>query len=189
MSRMTLLALTSMPLLVALYVLTSTVVLNPPQYLQRITGQWALNFLLITLSVTPLRKVLAWPSPARYRRQLGLTCFFYACCHFLTYTVFDRNLDLADMSFDISKRPAILIGLMVLIALVPLAATSSNAAQRYLGGRRWKRLHWIIYPASVLATAHYFLISKVALAQPLGYMALLALLLLLRLKHFRKERS
>jgi methionine sulfoxide reductase heme-binding subunit len=188
MLRMLLFALSLMPLLYGVFVIASTSVLDPVQYLQRLTGQWALNFLLITLSVTPLRKILAWSELARCRRQLGLTCFFYACLHFVSYVVFERNLDLADISFDISKRPAVLIGLVVFIALTPLAATSSNAMQKYLGGRRWKQLHRMIYPASLLATLHYFLITKVDLTRPILYISMAVFLLLWRIYDYRRRK-
>jgi methionine sulfoxide reductase heme-binding subunit len=179
------------PLLAAVVEINTAAVINPAQYLQRATGQWALNFLLITLCVTPLRTLfpkLFVGKLARYRRQLGLTCFFYASCHFLTYTVLDRNLDLADMRFDIKERPAILLGVLVFSLLIPLALTSSNAAQRYLGGLKWKRLHWLIYPASLLAVTHYLLVTKVALGRPITFILLAMCLLGWRVYRYQKPK-
>jgi methionine sulfoxide reductase heme-binding subunit len=177
------------PLTAAVIEINTAAVINPAQYLQRSTGQWALNFLLITLCVTPLRTLIPKLSVARYRRQLGLTCFFYASCHFLTYTVFDRNLDLADMRFDIKERPAILLGALVFCLLIPLALTSSNAAQRYLGAIQWKRLHWLIYPASVLAVTHYLLVTKVALTRPIIFILLAVSLLVWRVYKLKTRKN
>jgi methionine sulfoxide reductase heme-binding subunit len=177
------------PLTAAVIEINTAAVINPAQYLQRSTGQWALNFLLITLCVTPLRTLIPKLSVVRYRRQLGLTCFFYASCHLLTYTVLDRNLDLVDMRFDIKERPAILLGALVFSLLIPLALTSSNAAQRYLGATKWKRLHWLIYPASLLAATHYLLVTKVALSRPIVFVLLTASLLGWRVYRFRRRNK
>jgi methionine sulfoxide reductase heme-binding subunit len=178
-----------MPLIATVVEINTVAVINPAQYLQRSTGQWALNFLLITLCVTPLRTIFPKFSIARYRRQMGLTCFFYASCHFLTYTVLDRNLDLADMRFDIEKRPAVLLGVLVFCLLIPLALTSSNAAQRYLGSIKWKRLHWLIYPASVFAVIHCLLVTKVALNRPIIFIFFVVGLLSWRVYRLKIKRN
>ncbi len=144
------------------------------------TGLWALRLLLASLAVTPLQRLTGWRWPIRFRRQLGLFAFFYACLHLAVYAVFDRSLDLAAVWEDIVERPFITVGALAFLLLVPLAATSTRAAVRRLGPR-WQQLHRLVYLAAGLAVLHYLWLVKADLRPPLIYAAILAVLLLLRL--------
>lgn len=144
------------------------------------TGLWALRLLLASLAVTPLQRLTGWRWPIRFRRQLGLFAFFYACLHLAVYAVFDRSLDLAAVWEDIVERPFITVGALAFLLLVPLAATSTRAAVRRLGPR-WQQLHRLVYLAAGLAVLHYLWLVKADLRPPLIYVAILAALLLLRL--------
>lgn len=144
------------------------------------TGLWALRLLLASLAVTPLQRLTGWRWPIRFRRQLGLFAFFYACLHLAVYAVFDRSLDLAAVWEDIVERPFITVGALAFLLLVPLAATSTRAAVRRLGPR-WQQLHRLVYLAAGLAVLHYLWLVKADLRPPLIYAGILAALLLLRL--------
>ncbi|MBR7784529.1 sulfite oxidase heme-binding subunit YedZ, partial [Undibacterium luofuense] len=118
---------------------------NPLEYLTRYSGDWALYFLVLTLAVTPLRKLLQQPWLLRFRRMLGLYTFFYAALHFLMFFWFDHFFDLLEMWADVLKRPFIAVGLIAFCALVPLAISSHNGVIRRMGGKAWQRLHQLIY--------------------------------------------
>jgi sulfoxide reductase heme-binding subunit YedZ len=155
---------------------------NPIEALIRGLGTWALNFLLITLSVTPLRRVTGWHWLQPLRRMLGLFCFFYAVLHWGSYLWLDQFFDWPEIFKDIVKRPFITVGMLSFLLLLPLAATSSNFAIRRLGGRRWQALHRLVYAIGLLAVLHYTWMVKADLAGPLAYAALVALLLGARLR-------
>lgn len=156
---------------------------NPLEYITHQTGTWTFNFLLITLSVTPLRQLSGLHWLLRLRRMLGLFCFFYAALHFTTYLWFDQFFDLDSIARDILKRPFITVGFAAFILLVPLAATSSKRAIRWLGGKRWQALHRSVYLIGILAAIHYFWLVKItAIIYPLIYATLLALLLAWRVR-------
>ena len=162
----------------ALGVVSDSLGANPLEFITRCTGTWTFNFLLITLTVTPLRKIAGLPWLIRLRRMLGLFCFFYACLHFTTFVWFDHFFDLGAMLRDVAKRPFITAGFSAFILLLPLALTSSNRAVRWLGGPRWQALHRLVYPIGIIACVHYFwLVKPIALIYPLLYSAALALLL------------
>ncbi len=144
------------------------------------TGLWALRLLLASLAVTPLQRLTGWRWPIRWRRQLGLFAFFYACLHLAVYAVFDRSLDLAAVWEDIVERPFITVGALAFLLLAPLAATSTRGAVRRLGPR-WQQLHRLVYLAAGLAVLHYLWLVKADLRPPLIYAGILAVLLLLRL--------
>ena len=152
---------------------------NPAEALIRSLGDWGLRGLLITLAITPLRGLLAQPLLIRYRRLFGLWSFAYLGLHLLAYAWFDQGLDLAAILRDIAKRPFILVGSLALLLLLPLAATSTQAAMRRLGGQRWQLLHRLIYPAAMLGCLHFWWMrsGKQLFTEPLIYTALLALLL------------
>jgi len=151
---------------------------NPVETLTHATGDWTFNFLLLTLTVTPLRSITGLHWLLRLRRMLGLFTFFYATLHFLTFTGFDHSFDLGEMFADVLKRPFITVGFAAFVLLIPLAATSFNAAIRWLGGRRWQELHRSVYAIAILACLHYFwLVKIVAIQWPLLYAAILAVLL------------
>lgn len=150
---------------------------NPIEAVTRGMGTWALNFLLITLTVTPLRKLSGWNTVGRLRRMLGLFCFFYASLHLTSYLWFDQFFDWSEIAKDILKRPFITIGMAAFVLLVPLAATSHNAAIRRMGGKRWQALHRTVYGIAIFAVLHYSWLVKADQSQPLLYGSILALLL------------
>ena len=113
---------------------------NPVETINRFTGDWVLRFLLVTLAVTPLRRLFGWNALLRYRRMLGLFAFFYVCLHFLSYAWLDQYFAIADIIKDVAKRPYITVGFACFLMLIPLAATSTYAMIRRLGARRWQRL-------------------------------------------------
>ena len=149
---------------------------DPMKTLERTLGLWALRFLILSLAVTPLRK-LTGVNLLRFRRALGLLCFFYAMLHLTTYLVLDQVFDLQAIWADILKRPYITIGMLSFAILVPLAATSHNAIIRRLGGARWARLHRWVYLAAAAAAIHYVLVVKSWPMEPLVYAAIVAILL------------
>ena len=154
---------------------------NPLETVTHGTGDWALRFLLLTLAMTPLRRLLHRSWPLRMRRMLGLYAFFYASLHFLIWLVLDQELSWHNILGDIAKRPYITVGFTAWLLLVPLAATSTRWAMRRLG-RRWTRLHRLVYPIAILAVVHYLWLVKADLFEPLLYGAILAVLLLARLR-------
>jgi methionine sulfoxide reductase heme-binding subunit len=129
---------------------------NPAETLIRATGDWALRFLCLTLAITPVREWTGLASLVRLRRTLGLVTFFYALLHLTSYAWLDMGLVVADLVRDIIKRPFILVGTLALLLMAPLAATSSNAAIRWLGAPRWKALHRAVYAVALLALLHFF---------------------------------
>lgn len=129
---------------------------NPAEALIRSLGDWSLRFLVLVLSITPLRVLAGWPALARFRRMLGLFVFFYVCMHLLAYAWFDMGFDLAAMVLDVIKRPFILVGTTAWLLLLLMAATSFNRAIRALGARRWQLLHRSVYAVAALAVLHFF---------------------------------
>jgi sulfoxide reductase heme-binding subunit YedZ len=156
-----------------------TLGVNPAETLQLETGVWALRFLLITLAITPLRRLTGWNRAIQYRRMLGLFAFFYACLHFLTYLVLDRFFDLPGIVADVVKRPFITAGMVALILMVPLAVTSTRGWIRRLG-RRWQVLHRLIYISATAGVVHYAWKVKVIAGAPVYYGVALAVLLAFR---------
>ena len=150
---------------------------NPIEALTRGSGEWTLRLLLLTLAITPLRRLTGWHWLIRLRRMLGLFVFFYACIHLMTYLWLDQFFDWAAIAKDILKRPFITVGFAAFVLLVPLAATSSNAAIRLLGGRRWQSLHRCVYAIGVLGVLHFWWLVKRDLTEPVIYALLLAVLL------------
>lgn len=153
---------------------------NPIEAITRASGDWTLRFLLITLAVTPLRRLTGVNWLLRFRRMLGLFAFFYACLHFTTYIWLDQFFDLHAIARDVMKRPFITVGFSAFVLLVPLAATSTNYAIRRLGGRRWQALHRSVYAIGILAVVHYWWLVKADILEPLIYGLILAALLGLR---------
>ena len=150
---------------------------NPIEFVIRSLGTWALTFMLITLAVTPLRKLSGWQWLIKLRRMLGLFAFFYACLHFLTYVGLDQFFDLHSIYKDVLKRPFITVGFASFLLLMPLALTSTNAMVRRLGGRRWQRLHRLAYLIAIGGVVHYWWLVKKDITQPAIYAAVLAVLL------------
>ncbi len=153
---------------------------NPIETVTRGMGTWTLNFLLITLAVTPLRKLIGWHAALRLRRMLGLFTFFYAVLHLTSYLWFDQFFDWGEIARDILERPFITVGMATFALLVPLAATSTNWAIRRLGGRRWQALHRTVYVIGILAVLHYSWLVKADQSQPFLYGGILVVLLGLR---------
>ncbi|HTY93840.1 MAG TPA: protein-methionine-sulfoxide reductase heme-binding subunit MsrQ [Steroidobacteraceae bacterium] len=149
---------------------------DPVARLLHSCGKTGLNFLLLTLLVTPVRRLTGWNDLVRLRRMLGLFAFFYLAAHFTVYLVLDRQLDYANVLQDITKRPYITLGFAALLLLIPLAVTSTNRMMRRLG-RRWQRLHRLIYPIAILGVWHYWWQVKKDIRQPLLYAGMLAVLL------------
>jgi len=137
--------------------------------------------LIITLAITPLRKILGLPELIRFRRMLGLFAFFYACLHFTTYIWLDKFFDMSEVWKDVLKRRFITVGFAAFVLLIPLAITSTKGWIRRLGGKRWQALHRLIYASAVLAVIHYYWLVKSAVIRPLVYGAILAVLLLFRI--------
>jgi sulfoxide reductase heme-binding subunit YedZ len=149
---------------------------NPIEVVIRRIGEWGLQLLLITLCMTPLRDLLQQTWPIQIRRMLGLFAFFYVCLHFVSYLWLDQFFDWAEIGRDIIKRPFITVGMLAVVGLVPLALTSTRKAQRRLG-KKWKRLHQLVYPISIFAVLHFFWLVKADLLKPAIYgLCLLALL-------------
>lgn len=159
--------------------LTSGLGANPIQRLTHFTGTWTLNFLMITLSVTPLRHLTGIHRIVQYRRMLGLYTFFYACLHFLCYFVLDQFFDLREIMDDILKRPYIMLGLSAFILLFPLALTSTRNMMLRLG-KHWKQLHRLIYISATLGVLHFLWLVKADIREPVIYGVILILLLVLR---------
>ena len=154
---------------------------NPITFVLHSLGTWTLVLLLVTLSVTPVRRLTGWNSLIRLRRMLGLFAFFYACLHFFTYVGIDQFFDWRTIVADIAKRPYITVGFASFLLLIPLAVTSTNAMQRRLGGKRWQRLHRLVYVAAAGGVVHYLWLVKKDMTQPVIYGLLLVLLLGMRL--------
>lgn len=150
---------------------------NPIEFFLRTTGVLTLVFLLITLAITPLRKVFGWNSLIRFRRMLGLYAFFYALIHLTTYMIFDKSLDLGAIVGDVWQRPFIAVGMAAFTMLVPLAVTSTNGMVKRLGGKNWARLHKLSYVIAILGVIHFWMIVK----SDIFYPALFGLVLLVLL--------
>jgi len=161
---------------------------DPVKKLEHECGKTALNFLLLTLSVTPVRELAGLPQLLRLRRMLGLFAFFYAVVHFTVYLVLDLELNFRLLGADIVKRPYITIGFSALLLLLPLALTSTNGMMRRLG-RRWQSLHRLIYLIAALAVWHFYWEVKRDVREPLLYVGMLALLLAYRLLRWRARRT
>ena len=159
---------------------------NPVERIQDTLGIWGLRLLLVTLAVTPLRDLGGWPRLIAFRRMLGLFAFFYISMHFLWYLLADQGLDWRLWVEDIAKCPFITVGFTALVMLAPLALTSTKRAMRRMG-RRWQRLHRLIYPAAILGCTHFYWQVKADVREPLVYILVLATLLGWRLYRSRQR--
>jgi methionine sulfoxide reductase heme-binding subunit len=154
---------------------------NPIEAITHGTGDWTLRFLLITLAVSPLRKLTRQYWLINFRRMLGLFAFFYGCLHLMTYVWLDKFFDVHEMLHDIAKRRFITAGMTGFVLMIPLALTSTKWAIRKLGGKRWQILHRLIYASAAAGVIHYIWLVKADLRKPLEYGAVLAALLFYRL--------
>jgi sulfoxide reductase heme-binding subunit YedZ len=164
---------------------------NPVEFITRNTGDWTLYFLCITLAVTPLRRLTGWNWLIRLRRMIGLFVFFYAALHFTTFLWFDHFFDVAEMLKDVLKRPFITVGFAAFLLLIPLAATSTNAMIKRLGGKRWQWLHRLIYLIAPLGILHFWWMKagKNDFSQPIVFGVIVGGLLLLRVYWHFAQRS
>ena len=160
--------------------ITGTLGANPVEEILDRFGNWGLRFIMITLAITPLRRLTGWNWLARFRRMLGLFTFFYVLLHFLTWLILDQGVLLAAIIEDIAKRPFITIGFAAFLLLIALAVTSTNGMRRRLG-RRWQTLHNGVYVIAILGVWHYWWQVKQDITEPAIYAAILAALLGLRL--------
>lgn len=170
------------PLARMVYLTVTGQLVEPLEFITRSTGDWTLYFLCITLAVTPLRRFSKWNWLVKLRRMLGLFMFFYGVLHFMTFLWFDHFFDLAEMWKDVLRRPFITVGFIAFVLLIPLAATSTNAMIRRLGGKRWQWLHRLIYVIAPLAILHFWWMKagKHNFTEPIIYGSILAVLLGLR---------
>ena len=171
-----------LPFLRMAWLVAQGVPVEPLEFLTRGTGDWTLYFLCITLAVTPLRRFTGWNWVVRLRRMLGLFVFFYALVHFTCFLWFDHFFDLGAMLEDVIKRPFITVGFIAFVLLIPLAATSTNAMIRKLGGKRWQWLHRLIYVIAALGILHFWWMKagKNDFQEPIIFGAIVAVLLGLR---------
>ena len=163
-----------------LFEVTGRLGANPVEEIMDRFGNWTLRFILITLAVTPLRRLTGWNWLVRFRRMFGLFTFFYALMHFLTWLILDQGILLSAIVEDLAKRPFITIGFVALLLLTALAATSTNGIRRRMG-RRWQTLHNAAYIVGILGVWHYWWQVKLDTTEPLIYAVILALLLGARL--------
>lgn len=153
---------------------------NPVEFLEHYLGDWSLRLLLVTLALTPLRKLTRQSEPSRVRRTVGLWAYAYLCLHFSIYLVFDLELSLPQLVGDLGSRTYIALGFTAWMLLLPLAITSTDRWQRRLG-RDWKTLHRLIYPAALLGAFHYLWLVKADTFKPLIYLGIVVALLAWRL--------
>lgn len=154
---------------------------NPLEFATRTTGMLTLIFLSLTVAVTPLRKIFGINSLVKVRRMLGLFAFFYGALHLLTYVWFDRLFNLTSVVQDVGRRPFILVGMIAFILMVPLAITSTNKMVKRLGGKRWARLHRLVYLAAIAGVIHFWMLVKSDIRLPLTFAFILLFLLGFRL--------
>ena len=169
-----------------IFEITGTLGANPVEELQDRFGNWGLRFILLTLSVTPLRQISGWNWLSRFRRLLGLFAFFYVLMHFLTWLILDQGLLLSAIAEDIFERPFITIGFCAFLILLALAATSTGRIRRSMG-KRWQKLHYGAYVVGILGVWHYWWQVKLDASEPTIYATLLAALLSFRL--WRRKRK
>jgi len=153
---------------------------NPIEYITHWTGDWTLRLIVITLAITPLRKLLRWPDLVKVRRMIGLFAFFYGCLHLTTYLWLDKFFAWGEIVKDIGKRPFITAGFAAFITMLPLAITSTAGWIRRLGGKRWQMLHRLIYFSACAAVVHYYWLVKSDIRKPVFYGALVVILLAYR---------
>ena len=156
--------------------LTGGLGVNPIEDITHRTGDWALRFLLVTLAVTPLRRLAGWNALIRFRRMVGLFAFFYATLHFSTYLVFDHFFDLLLIIDDVAERKYVTAGFVGFVLMVPLAVTSTQGWIRRLG-KRWTALHRLVYASAVAGVVHFLWLVKIDIGEPLIYAVILAVLL------------
>jgi len=170
------------PFLRMVYLSVAGALADPLEFITHSSGDWTLYLLVITLAVTPVRRLLKWNWVVKLRRMVGLYAFFYAFLHFTAFLWFDHFFDLAAMWKDVLKRPFITVGFIAFVLLIPLAVTSTNAMVRNLGGKRWQWIHRLIYLIAPLGILHYYWMksAKNNIGQPILFGAIVVVLLALR---------
>ncbi|HXG37606.1 MAG TPA: protein-methionine-sulfoxide reductase heme-binding subunit MsrQ [Bacteroidota bacterium] len=161
---------------------------NPIDDITDETGTWTLRFIVITLCVTPLRRITGWTPLQQLRRMFGLFAFFYGLLHFTTYIYLDQFFAWEEIAADIAKRPFILVGFTSFVLMIPLAATSTDRITKWMGGKRWNLLHRLIYLTAIGGVIHYLWLVKADTQRPLTYGAIVAVLLGYRLWVFLAPR-
>lgn len=169
---------------------TKYVTANPIEYITHYTGDWTIRFICITLAITPLRMLLNRPQITGFRRMMGLFAFFYGCLHFTVWLWLDpRQNTIPAIWEDILKRRYITVGMLALLAMVPLAITSTAGWVRRMGFKRWKKLHRLVYLTAVAGVIHYWWLVKSDIRLPLMYAAIVTLLLGYRIIAWMRERE
>ncbi|MGH9684021.1 MAG: sulfite oxidase heme-binding subunit YedZ [Candidatus Acidiferrales bacterium] len=161
---------------------------NPIEFITHFTGDWTLRFLVITLAIAPLRKMLRLPQLIRFRRMFGLFAFFYVCLHFSTWIGIDKFFDWSEMMKDVVKRPFITVGFTGFVLMIPLAITSTAGWIRRLGGKRWRMLHRAIYFSAIAGVIHYYWLVKSDERKPLEYAWIVGTLLAWRIGAWLYEK-
>jgi len=162
---------------------------NPIEFFLRTTGILTLVFLLVTLSITPLRKYFGWNNLVKFRRMLGLYAFFYGFLHLVTYSIFDKSLSIGAIISDVWQRPFIAVGMLAFFLLIPLAATSTNGMIKRLGGKNWARLHKLTYLIAILGVIHFWMIVKSDVFYPALFGLFLAALLFYRIYNAKQKQK
>lgn len=161
---------------------------NPIDDITDETGTWTLRFLMITLAVTPLRNLTGWSTLTRLRRMFGLYAFFYGLLHFTTFVYLDKFFDLDEILADIPKRPFITVGFTAFILMIPLVVTSPNRVAKWIGGKKWRLLHRLVYVTAIGGVIHYLWLVKADQQRPLIYGGILTVLLGYRVWHYLRPR-
>jgi len=168
---------------------TTFMTADPVQKLNRELGDWALIFIILTLALRPAAEILKKPEFVAYRRMIGLYAFFYAFLHVASYLGIDLQLNLDEFVKDLTKRNFIIVGMIAIVLLIPLAITSTKGMIKRLGGRRWRKLHYLIYPIAILGVFHFFMMIRADFTRPSMYAAVIFLLLAYRVwKYWQKSR-
>ncbi len=162
---------------------------NPQNFAILTTGMMTLVFLVLTMAVTPLRKITGLNWLIQFRRMLGLYAFFYGCLHFLCFFSLDRAFSITSTLTEMLKRKYLILGSTALLVMVPLAITSTNGMIKRLGGKRWRALHRLAYVAGICGVIHYYMQVKADTRQPLVFAAVLAILLGYRLLNYWRQRQ
>jgi sulfoxide reductase heme-binding subunit YedZ len=172
----------------AMSVVNNTLGANPIEVLTHVTGEWGLRLLLITLAITPLRRLFGWNRLMRFRRLLGVCSFVYIFVHFAIFLVFDHLFDLSSIIDDIVERPYITVGFTAFVMMVPLAITSFSALQKRMG-KYWIKLHQVVYVVAILAVVHYWWLVKADIFFPAIYAAIVFTLLAIRAYYFAHKKG
>ena len=168
---------------------TNYMTADPVQKLNRELGDWALIFIILTLALRPTAEVLKESEFVAYRSMIGLFTFFYAFLHVAIYVGIDLQFDVGEFIKDVTKRNFIIVGMIAIVLLIPLAVTSTKSMIKRLGGRRWKKLHYLIYPIAILGVFHFFMMIRADFTRPSMYAGVIFILLAYRVwKHWQKSR-